>query len=334
MPTIKIELTDDELDAFMNDEDIKAALGNKRYTVTGASRKPNQMTIFQIFDVQIRMFRTQGNYRSAETYTATLRSIKRFRNGRDISPSQVTPQLLEAYQCHLRSRNLTMNSVSFYMRIFRAVYNRAVDQGLTADIRPFRRVYTGIAKTVKRALPLKTIKAIKNLKTNAWRLQFARDMFMFSFYTRGMSFIDMANLTTANIRNGVLTYKRRKTGQPLSVRWEPRMQEIVDRYEPIGDYLLPIIANDRTSVRSQYRTRQTLVNQGLKEISELLKLDSKFSMYAARHSWASIASSMRIPIDVISRGMGHTSEKTTQIYLKSIETNTLDKANSKIIDSR
>lgn len=88
-----------------------------------------------------------------------------------------------------------MNTISFYMRNLRAVYNRAVEKGLTTQQYPFRHVYTGVDKTVKRAIPIKAIKALKDLDlaTNL-TLDFARDMFMFSFYTRGMSFVDMAYL--------------------------------------------------------------------------------------------------------------------------------------------
>jgi len=335
MPTIKIEMSDEELAEFINGEDFKAALGNRRYTVVQDSRVKGdtapRVTVFQMFDEQILIFRTHGSRRSAETYAATLRSLKRFRRGRDFTPAQVTPQLLEGYQCHLRERKLTMNTVSFYMRVFRAVYNRAVDRGLTPDVHPFRRVYTGIAKTVKRALPLTAVKAIKDMQLTAPRLLFARDMFMFSFYTRGMAFVDMAALRTGNLNNGVLTYKRQKTGQPMTIRWEPEMQEIVDRYKPAGDYLLPVIRKLNGKERNQYRQRQSAVNKGLGEIAALLGLDMPLTLYVARHSWASIAASLDVPLAVISRGMGHASEKTTGIYLRSIDMCAVDSANSKII---
>ena len=132
------------------------------------------------------------------------------------------------------------------MRILRAVYNRAVEKDLTTNRNPFKHVYTGIDKTIKRAIPLKAIKQIKNLDLSLQlSLDFARDMFLFSFYTRGMSFIDMAYLRRTNLKNGILTYHRRKTGQQLSIRWERCMQDILDKYEnPTSDYLLPIIRSE------------------------------------------------------------------------------------------
>ena len=136
------------------------------------------------------------------------------------------------YEAYLQKRGLTKNSTSFYMRILRTVYNRAVEKDLITNRNPFKHVYTGIDKTVKRAIPLGAIKRIKNLDLSMRpSLDFARDMFMFSFYTRGMSFIDMAYLKKRDLSNGILSYLRRKTRQQLFIRWEKCMQEIVEKYD-------------------------------------------------------------------------------------------------------
>ena len=180
------------------------------------------------------------------------------------------------------------------MRNLRAVYNRAVEKGLTPQNNPFRHVYTGVDKTVKRAIPIKAIKALKELDLSMKpSLDFARDMFMFSFYTRGMSFVDMAYLKKTDLQNGILTYRRRKTGQELSIKWEKCMAEIIAKYpENQTDFLLPIIkkkGNGRNSEshqaclngrvvtdegevneRRQYDNALHLVNYRLKELSTML----------------------------------------------------------------
>ena len=95
------------------------------------------------------------------------------------------------YEAYLKEKGLVKNSTSYYMRIWRSVYNLAVEQGYTTDKKPFKHVYTGIDKTVKRAVPFKIIKMIKELDLSFEpQLELARDIFLFSFYTRGMSFID------------------------------------------------------------------------------------------------------------------------------------------------
>lgn len=117
------------------------------------------------------------------------------------------------YESHLRIFGLCRNTTSFYLRVFRSVYNRAVDDGLTEQSNPFKRVYTGVDKTSKRAISLKEIKKIKDLDLSSTpTLDFARDMFLFSFYMRGMSFIDIAYLKRKNLSNGFVVYNRRKQG--------------------------------------------------------------------------------------------------------------------------
>ena len=236
------------------------------------------------------------------------------------------------YEASLKSRNVVMNTVSFYNRILRAVYNRAVEKGMTSQRYPFRHVYTGIDKTVKRAVSIKVIRRIKELDLSSNpSLDFARNMFLFSFYTRGMSFIDMAYLKKTDLQNGILTYRRRKTGQMLFIRWEKSMQEIIDKYPVTGNvYLLPIIKKE-TNERLVYRNALRLVNNKLKDISKLIGLQSRLTMYVARHSWASIAKSQNIPLSVISEGMGHDSETTTRIYLASLDNSMIDNANKLIL---
>ena len=155
--------------------------------------------------------------------------------------------------------------------------------------------------------------------------------FLFSFFTRGMSFVDMAFLRKTDIKNGVLTYRRRKTGQLLTIRWEPCMEEIVRRHpNKHNGYLLPIITSHDDEWR-QYRNGLHLVNYHLRRISQRLGMEQRLTMYVARHSWASAAKAKQIPISVISQGLGHDSQLTTQIYLAALEASVVDNANRQII---
>lgn len=226
-----------------------------------------------------------------------------------------------------------MNTVSFYMRILRATYNRAVDKGVIRQRFPFKHVYTGVEKTVKRAISFKVIRQLKEMDlSHSQSMEFARDMFMFSFYTRGMSFVDMAFLKKTDLNNGMLTYRRKKTGQLLSIRWEKCMQDIVDKYPGnYSTYLLPIIIHIRKDERLQYKNSICLVNRRLKEIGKKLGLVHPLTMYVARHSWTSVARGKHIPLSVISEGMGHDSEKTTLIYLAALDTTVIDKANMVVL---
>lgn len=303
-------------------------------TAPSEPRKASDDTLFSFMQELITQFRFCGRERTAETYTAALNSISRFNAGKDIPFTDINERLMLRYEVYLHSRGITMNTSSFYMRILRATYNRAVEKGLTMQQYPFKLVYTGIDKTIKRAIPLKYIKLIKEVDlADDQGLNFARDMFMFSFYTRGMSLIDMAFLTPNDLAGGRLTYTRHKTGQQLSIKWERCMQEIVDRHHQKGArYLLPIIQKEGINERQQYKSRSSWLCYKLKQIGTMIRLDFPLTMYVARHSWASIARSSHIPISVISESMGHESEQTTQIYLSSFDYMEIDKANRRILN--
>lgn len=296
------------------------------------SKQTVERSFFDFMNGVIMQLRQLRKVRTSETYFSTLRSFMTFLRGQDIPIDGITSDLMLQYESWLKHKGVCMNSISFYMRILRAVYNRAVDKGMVEQASPFRHVYTGIDKTIKRAIPIKSIKSLKNMDlTMRHSSDFARDMFMFSFYTRGMSFIDMAYLKKKDLSHGILTYRRRKTGQLLSIKWEKCMAEIVNKYnDDTSEYLLPIIKRTGDE-RRQYINSLHLVNYRLKLLSEEIGLNRPLTMYVARHSWASAARSKNIPISVISEGMGHDNEATTQIYLASLETSVVDNANKKII---
>ncbi len=287
---------------------------------------------FSFMESVIDRLRKLNKARTTETYTSTLSSFMNFRNGKDLPHDEITSDLMMEYEAWLKGRGISMNTISFYMRILRAVYNRAVERGLTENRAPFKHVYTGIDKTVKRALSWENIKRIKALDLSGKpSLDLAKSIFLFSFYTRGMSFVDIAYLKKKGLQNGTLTYRRRKTGQQLFIKWEKCMQEIIDKYDTSDSiYLLPIIRKEENE-RKQYRNALHSINDNLKKVAELAGLHTNLTLYCARHSWASIAKSKNIPISVISEGMGHDSESTTQIYLASLDNSLIDKANELIL---
>lgn len=298
-------------------------------------RYAHEYSLFNFMESIIAKLKQNGKVRTSETYKSTLNSFKKFRQDEDIMLDCLTSEIMEAYEAWHHKRGVSPNTISFYTRILRAVYNRAVEDDIIENRNPFRHVYTGVDKTVKRALPLVMIKKIKALDlTLTPSLDFARDMFLMSFYLRGMSFIDMAFLRKTDLKNGYVTYRRRKTGQQLIIGWTKEMQMILDKYpENTTDYLLPIIRNPGTNERCTYRNMGYNINHNLKKIAKMVGVQIPLTLYVARHSWASAAKAKGIPLSVISEGMGHDSEATTQIYLASLDTSVVDKANSLILKS-
>lgn len=299
------------------------------------NRYAQEYSLFNFMESIIIKLKQNGKVRTSETYTSALNSFKKFRKDEDIMLDCLNSEVMEAYEAWHQSRGVAPNTISFYTRILRAVYNRAVEEDIVENKNPFRHVYTGVDKTIKRALPLPIIKKIKALDLSLTpALDYARDMFMMSFMLRGMSFIDMAFLRKTDLQNGYVTYRRRKTGQKLVIEWTNEMQLILDKYpENASDYLLPVIRNPGTNERCTYHNMGYNINHSLKAVAKVVGVTIPLTLYVARHSWASIAKSKGIPLSVISEGMGHDNEATTQIYLASLDTSAVDKANSLILKS-
>lgn len=295
--------------------------------------RQREQSFFSFMETVIVRLRELGQQRTSQAYTSALNSFRRYYNNDDILLDGFNSDLMESYQAYLVRKGLIPNSISFHMRILRAVYNRAIERGITEDKKPFRHVYTGVDKTVKRAMDVKTLKRIKEVDLSiSPHAEYARDIFLLSFYLRGMSFVDMAYLKKSDLSNGHVIYRRRKTGQQLSVKWTHEMQDILNRYpNHETEYLLPIITSTTSTPYNQYRSKQYQINKSLKAVAKHIGLQMALTLYCSRHSWASIAKSRGVPVGVISDGLGHDNEHTTQIYLSTLDTSAVDKANAMIM---
>ena len=280
----------------------------------------------------------EGKPGTAHNYRSTLRSFTLFLSGYPLSLESFTGEVAEAYEKWLYAKGTSPNSTSFYMRMLRAVYNKAVKRRLVEQHSPFRNVYTGVAATRKRAVPAEVVARLATLHLPVGTpLSLARDLFVFSYCTRGMAFVDIAYLQREHICGDELRYSRRKTGQQLRVRLEKTALDIVHRYLSSSHfdtpYVFPILKDmDDEKAYRQYRTALRYYNKQLKRLSAMLGLSVGLTSYTARHSWATAAYKHRVPLSVISAGMGHTSEKTTRIYLATLENPDVDDANRVLVE--
>lgn len=278
---------------------------------------------------------TAGQFRTAEAYRATLNCWLRFIDPEKAMPwKMVTSRSMTLFADYLKKRGATKNTQSFYFRILRAVCNRAQEEGVA--VLPgnlFGNVYTGKARTRKRALPIEDIRKIAAAEPKNRKEQLARDMFIFSFITRGMAPIDMALLRKGNIVDGRLAYRRHKTGRAITMEWITEMREIADRYVRDGsDYLFPLISSDGAEGWRQFKRSSQMVNYHLRKLGKRLNIPMHLTLYVARHSWATVAKSTGVPTALISEAMGHVSERMTQVYLGSIDVGRIDIENRKIVD--
>ena len=310
------------------------------YTVYEIIEKFYQTTadysITDFFTQQIQKLKNDNRRGTARNYSKTLKSLKAFMKNTDSTFNIVTEQFVESYNTFLIQRGVVRNTISFYMRIFRSVYNKAVTQKIIEQTFPFKNVYTGVDRTRKRAVTETVISQLLSIDLKKSKaLQFARDLFIFSFYARGMAFVDIVYLKKSNIQNGYITYVRHKTGQELTIRIETRLQNIINQYEKKDSpYLFPILnTEDENKAYSQYEIALNYYNRQLKRLSKLLEPNINLSSYTPRHTWATTARNKNVPLSIISAGMGHSSEKTTLIYLTKIDNSIIDEVNKAIIDS-
>ena len=274
-----------------------------------------------------------GRKGTARTYSAALRSLRKYLGDEDVALQSVNAALIGGYNAWLSGRNVARNTISFYNRVLRAAYNAAVARGVVADQHPFGQVFTGAVETRKRAMTLSLMRRLvaPNLSDSP-ELDFARDLFLLSFILRGMSFVDMAYLRKADLRDGYLTYYRRKTGHPLRIRWVREIDRILEKYpsDSRSGYLLPILRGE-DDVEREYRNVYARVNHNLKRLGKMLGMEAPLTLYVARHTWASLAQEENFPVSVISAGLGHESERTTRIYLAAFHTPQADKVTSHLL---
>lgn len=276
-----------------------------------------------------------GKRKTSDNYKNLANRLNEFTGNDYTSIHDIDCDFVESFEAWLLSRGVKRNTSSFYIRNLRAVWNKAIDNGLLPPtiIDPFKHVYKGVDATVKRAISVDDIKKIKSINLKAYpKLDFARDLFMFSFYTRGMSFIDIVGLKKENIQEGMISYQRRKTGKLIHIKLEKDIKRIIDKYIRVdSDYIFPI-ATCKADEYTKERNCLEYTNKNLKELAVYCNISANITMYVARHSWASIAHNVaNVPISVISKGMGHSNEKVTQVYLASFGNKDIDNANENVI---
>lgn len=316
----------------------RLAIQNGIFTVDDITERFRKQTdkssLFSFMESLIASYKRHGQYRTSETYLSTLNSLKRFRNNKDVELIDLNEEFIISYEHYLKTEGVQHNTISFYMHRLRAVYNKAVDEGFIEQRYPFKHIKIGIEKTIKRAIPIRYIKKMKALELKeSSSKDLARDIFLFSFYTRGMSFVDIAHLQKKDLKDGILSYRRKKTGQKLFIHWESCMAQIATKYcsKESSPLIFKFLDETKGDIRKQYHNTLTIINRNLKLLGKDIGLEIPLTMYVARHSWATIARSEGVPISIISEGMGHENEKTTQIYLASLDNKIIDKANKKIL---
>lgn len=303
---------------------------------------------WEFVNAEVKKAKAQGKYKTASNYLTATRSWSKFLKSEEWSFTEMTADNLVAYQHWLGENNVSLNTISAYMRALRALYHRVMGhEGNLQVVNPFAKVFTGRTRTDKRSITQADILRLHALSLPPGSsLALARDIFIFSFYAMGMPFVDIAYLRKEQVKDGMILYDRHKTRQRIRVSLLPPMTDIIHRYELAhSDFVFPILASDKDtlshaaseSLTSEqlhhiYLRRLRQYNYSLRRLSEMLGSQFHLSSYVARHSWASIAYQHHFDIRLIGRALGHTKQSTTLLYIKSLESPDLGTANHTLME--
>ena len=311
--------------------------GNE-YTTCDIARVYETLTgkvgFYSYFRERIRVLFDTGHEGTAKAYEATLHSMQKHLCKTDFPFAHLSSRLVIKYRDTLLEAGVGKNTIGFYLHNMKAVYRRGCLELNLVFPSPFSDIRIRSEKTVKQSLPMNQVKSLANLSLSVGTPEcLARDVFMFSIYTRGMSFVDIAFLKKSDIFPGVIRYRRQKTGQLLEIGINRQIQSLLERYgDTSGDYLFPLVDESETPY-SGYKKAYNKIRYALKKISQRIDINIPLRLHAARHCWATMARENGTPLHTISECLGHSSEKVTRIYLKELDRSVLDEVNNHIADN-
>lgn len=276
---------------------------------------------------------------NALVYQTALNRFVAFYGKDDFVFKDINYSVLEEFERHLLLTGLKLNSISNYIRTIRAIYNKAIKlKVVDRSFYPFYDISIKSEKTAKRAIFKDDIYKLKQIHlekhSTAWR---SFNYFLLSFYLRGISFTDLAYLTTNNIIDGRIEYKRRKTHKNYSIKLLPEAEILFQQFEVLGSkYLLPILSNDaiEDGLKTKKVIRQCIktTNKYLKRLAVEVGLGSPVTTYTSRHSFGTIAKRLGYSNELIAEALGHEyGNKITNIYLDTFDTEVLDAMHSMVI---
>lgn len=297
------------------------------------------ITIEDGFKAEIERLESLGKINSATKHKYALQVLNDYKPT-TMALEAIDLDYLKGLELYLRQRGNKDNSIATRFAIFKAIYNKAVKEGKVAvKQNPFSIYQVGSlwAKTRKRAIDKDDVQRLIDLEiadghTTEYR-RLAKDLFLFSYFTAGMNFGDIARLHYKDIVKGRVNYSRHKTQKLLSFQLVPMALQILEKYGMAGhgeDYIFPILNRHEHTTPQQIfnRLHKVLrkVNRELKVLGEMIGLEMPLTTYVARHTYATVLKRSGVSVALISESLGHSDLSTTQIYLDSFENSQIDAA--------
>ena len=313
-------------------------------TLIQTIEKPQRKaTVLDFFKEVIERLIASKQVGNAAIYKDTGNCLKKCFKGKDFAFSEIDHSFLIKFETYQRKNGNSENGISVRFRTLRALFNKAIQENIAkVSSYPFDKFK--IAKfdtsTRKRALTRENLKEIEALEIDEdSSLYNAQQYFLFSYYSLGINFVDMANLKWENILNDRIFYKRAKTGKELNFKLRDETLKIINYWKPLtgrisDNYVFPIlnktIHNTPTQINNRVHKVITSVNKNLKEIGKRIGLATPLTTYVARHTFATVLKRSGVETAIISQAMGHKTEAITQTYLKSFENDIVDAAQNNL----
>lgn len=285
----------------------------------------NEADFYEYIQKYIKQKRKKGKTNYADSLLYTINVLKKFTKRESLLFSEINYSFLKKFEEYLSDNNKKVNSIAVYMRNIRLIFNKAInDDIIDMNIYPFRKYKIKVEKTSKRNIGVTEFAKIRNLQLTDPLEIVSRDIFMLSFYLIGMNLIDIFHIKNTNTER--IDYKRAKTTRNYSIKVHPEAKIILKKYsdEEKGGLIFK-------SLYSDYRNFTKVINKKLKTVADKIGIDEPITTYYSRHSWATIASDLDIPRDIIRQGLGHGLNTVTDIYI-DFDLKKVDEANKKIID--
>lgn len=290
-----------------------------------------------LLDRTLEALKGQRSVRTLENYRSSINKVKEFAgNGwESLTMENITKCWTDRYAAWLESRHADRpQTADFYLRTFRAVYGHALALSSEGtDGKPFGGHRTGGYFPAKRALRKEEVQRLLSpdlRQTLPENRREALDVLLFILYARGMVFKDVYNLTHRMVTDGHIRYRRCKTDVPIDVEIVPELEEIMERYHrEDSPFVFPFLHETRKGCPGKELPEESAlrrINRATREIGRKTGLSVPLTTYVLRHTWATLMLEDSQPVELISQCMGHTSIRTTQIYLSRISSRKVDTA--------
>lgn len=317
-------------------------IAGKDFTATtlieSTTKNTTNKTVGEYYLTYIQNLKAEKRIRYAGMFEVSYSSFIKFNKHLDIPFSDIDVTWLKRYEMWMKEHNLSTSTISTRIRHLRAVFNLAImEHSIQSDCYPFHsyKVSKLNRQTAKRALSKRDILRVMRYQGKSTMERLAIDIFIFSYLSAGINFIDIAKLKYSNITDKRLTYNREKTKKLINIPLQAEAIEIITKYKnDESPYIFPILSPfHQTDVQIANRLHKILakINKHLKEIGERLKLPIPLTTYVARHSYATVLKRTGVSTAIISESLGHSSERVTQIYLDSFDNEQINNAMKKLL---